>query len=141
MGTLGLWIYIFISSDKGVFMKLLGAIHRSFGLLVLVSLLICIVPSTAHSQRDTEETRNQLALILGARVNGYGITEDENGDFYIDIQGATNPVSGKKMDGTFDLAYRCANVASVIVVAVILARGRAREKVRCMVKKNPFIYY
>ncbi len=122
-------------------MSVFVIVRRNLVLLTLISLLICVVPSTAFSQRDNDDTRNQLALILGARQNGYSISEDEKGDFNIEIQGATNPDTGKKLEGTFDFAYRCANVASVVVVAVILARGRAREKVRCMVEKNPFIYY
>ncbi len=122
-------------------MRSLKKMRDSVGLLCLVSLLMCIVPATAFSQVHNNETRNQLALILGARQNGYGITKDEEGGIFIEIQGATNPDTGKKLDGTFDFAYRCANVASVIVVAVILTRGRAREKVRCMVEKNPFIFY
>lgn len=109
------------------------------------ALLTCLVfiaaPTFVFSQHGDEHGRNQLPLVLNGTVNGYSIVERGDNKFLVRIQGATNPETGKKLNGRYDFAHRCLNVAKVIVVAVIIAKGMAERELRCRVERDPYLYY
>lgn len=117
-------------------------ILKQLGSAALALILIIALPAVSIAQRPDEgERRNKLFLTLNARVNGYKVIERGEDDFYVQILGATNPQTGKKLNGTHDFVYRCKLIAGLIVVVVILAKGRAEERLRCRMMDDPYLYY
>lgn len=97
--------------------------------------------STSTTSQIADEEERKIILEKNKKVNGYKVVEGGEGDFYVNIIGVTNPLTGKKLDGTYDLVYRCANVAAFITVSVILAKGYARQKLQCYLEPKPDIFY
>ena len=104
--------------------------------------LICLLTFTfSFNAFSQERNERKITLEENERVNGYRIIESDDGKFKIKISGATNPQNGKRLNGTYDLAYRCKLIAGFIVVSVLLAKGIAEREIDCRLKDDPYLYY
>lgn len=111
---------------------------RQSGSVFLTCLLVFSFAFNTFSQ---ERNERKITLEENERVNGYKIIEGDDGKFKIKIFGATNPQTGERLNGTYDLAYRCKLIAGLIVVSMLLAKGIAEREIDCRLKDDPYLYY
>jgi hypothetical protein len=123
-----------------MFTKNLSAFRYLF-LMALTFLLIFSLSSVAFSQRTGGDGEKKITLKKNKKVNGYKIQTRGEGEFYVNILGAVNPLTGKKLDGKYKFVYRCAQVVGLITVAVILAKGYVEQKIRCSPAYDPYLLY
>lgn len=124
-----------------MFLKKASAIHYTVS-AVLTVLLIFSFSMPVFSQRtETGKEEKKLTLTKDAKENGYRISQRGEGELYVSILGAVNPLTGKKFDGKHKFAYKCVQVAKIILITVVLVRGYVNQKIRCSPEYDPYLLY
>jgi len=71
-----------------------------------------------------------ITLTAGAVKNGYKVIKGADGAFFVNINGAENPKTKKKLEGLFDLEYWCGSASSPVRVSMSFLGGSLPEPIR-----------
>lgn len=107
----------------------------SLTILLIFSLSAAVFPQRDDGKKK-ENKENNLLLEKNRRVNGWNDFE-KDGKYYVKILGATNPGTGKKLDGKYRFYYRCKLVLGVFAVAILIAKGLAERELECRLREDP----
>lgn len=91
------------------------------------------------SQEGGKGRYRKVALTKGAKKNGYTVIQHGRDEYFLQVNGAEDPLTKKKLEGEKEVEFRCgANVP--IFKKLLFRNGLSRsEKVECLILISPRI--